>query len=47
MSLNDASDEFFDFPDSNEDIDFDLLENGWYPEKSQEQPTSVLSNLHD
>jgi hypothetical protein len=47
MSLNDASDEFFDFPDSNEDIDFDLLENGWYPEKSQEQPTSVLTNLHD
>jgi hypothetical protein len=23
------------------------LENGWYPEKSQEQPTSVLTNLHD
>ncbi|XP_061975208.1 protein ENHANCED DISEASE RESISTANCE 2-like [Populus nigra] len=42
MSLNDASDEFFDFPDSNEDIDFDLLENGWYPEKSQEQPASHI-----
>ena len=42
MSLNDASDEFFDFPDFNEDIDIDLSDNGWFPEKSQEQPASVL-----
>ncbi|KAF9674883.1 hypothetical protein SADUNF_Sadunf10G0173500 [Salix dunnii] len=42
MSLNDASDEFFDFPDFNEDIDFDLSDNGWFPEKSQEQPASHI-----
>ncbi|KAG5237742.1 protein ENHANCED DISEASE RESISTANCE [Salix suchowensis] len=42
MSLNDTSDEFFDFPDFNEDIDFDLSDNGWFPEKSQEQPASHI-----
>ncbi|KAJ6772982.1 ENHANCED DISEASE RESISTANCE-RELATED [Salix koriyanagi] len=42
MSLNDTSDEFFDFPDVNEDIDFDLSDNGWFPEKSQEQPASHI-----
>ncbi|KAJ6311520.1 hypothetical protein OIU77_013308 [Salix suchowensis] len=42
MSLNDTSDEFFDIPDFNEDIDFDLSDNGWFPEKSQEQPASHI-----
>jgi hypothetical protein len=32
MSLNDASDELFDVPDSGEVIDFGHLENGWFPE---------------
>ncbi|KAJ6946443.1 hypothetical protein NC651_001243 [Populus alba x Populus x berolinensis] len=36
MSQNDASDELFDVPDSGEVIDFDHLENGWFPEVSQE-----------
>jgi hypothetical protein len=36
MSLNDASDELFDVPDSGEVIDFGHLENGWFPEGSQE-----------
>jgi hypothetical protein len=36
MSLNDASDELFDVPDSGEVIDFGHLENGWSPEGSQE-----------
>ena len=36
MSQNDASDELFDVPDSGEVIDLDHLENGWFPEVSQE-----------
>lgn len=43
MSLNDASDEFFDVPDSGEMIAFDHLENGWFPEVSQEWPASNMS----
>ncbi|KAJ6322967.1 hypothetical protein OIU77_012739 [Salix suchowensis] len=43
MSLNDASDEFFDVPDSGEVIAFDHLENGWFPEVSQEWPASNMS----
>ncbi|KAJ6350043.1 hypothetical protein OIU78_006265 [Salix suchowensis] len=43
MSLNDASDEFFDVPDSGEVIAFDHLENGWFPEGSQEWPASNMS----
>ncbi|KAG6765217.1 hypothetical protein POTOM_029241 [Populus tomentosa] len=43
MSLNDASDEFFDVPDSGEMMAFDHLENGWFPEVSQEWPASNMS----
>ncbi|CAK7325457.1 unnamed protein product [Dovyalis caffra] len=43
MSLNDASDEFFDVPDSSEGVDFDILENGWFPEESQELSATNIS----
>lgn len=44
-ALNSASDEFYDVPDTNEMMDFDL-ENEWSSEMSPETHTAVHINSH-
>ncbi|KAJ4849786.1 hypothetical protein Tsubulata_029033 [Turnera subulata] len=39
MGLNDASDEFFDVPDTNEEMDAEHSENGWPSDLEQDPPT--------